>query len=472
MPFLSTYSSLPNIFYSKATPQMFPKPECVMYNTPLAQELGLEKEYSQTIAEEILKGKIPKIISPLAQAYAGHQFGHFTMLWDGRALLVWEWETGEGKRYDIALKGSGPTPYSRWWDGKATLYSMLREYLISEAMHGLHIPTSRSLAVVKTGENIFRESIQDGWVVTRVISSHIRVGTFEFAKVFGKKEDLQALIDYTIARHYPEIQNAQNPAEELLKKVIDKQTDLIINWMRVGFIHGVMNTDNTSICSETFDYGPCAFINTYAPETVFSSIDVRGRYAFKNQRQIIAWNLWVFASTLSDFIDTKHLETVISELPEILEKKWLAMMGNKLGIEKVNPKDATLIVKLLDWMKLHKADYTNTFLYIWGNLWVPNAEIYKVHEFKEWLTQWQTRVSEQTGLMAWAIDRMHVYNPVYIPRNHLVEEALSSAVDGSMSKCNKLLEILKNPYEMQENTLEYMSFPNWFDENYATFCGT
>jgi uncharacterized protein YdiU (UPF0061 family) len=316
----NTYAKLPAAFFTLQQPVPVAKPAIVFFNERLANDLGLGflNEEEENIAGYFSGNKIPEGAQPLAQAYAGHQFGHFTMLGDGRAILLGEQIDPRGKRFDIQLKGSGQTPYSRRGDGRATLYSMLREYLISESMYHLGIPTTRSLSVVSTGEKVYREEVHNGAVLTRTANSHIRVGTFEYARRFCSAEDLRALTNYTIQRHYPEITDTDNPALELLKAVMHKQIDLMVNWMRVGFIHGVMNTDNMSIAGETIDYGPCAFMNAYNPRTVFSSIDTRGRYAFGNQPYIAQWNLTVFASALLPII-SENQQKAVDLVKEVIE---------------------------------------------------------------------------------------------------------------------------------------------------------
>ena len=319
--FQNSYVELPAKLYIKQLPVSVKNPQIIYYNMSLAKELGLEflSEEKVAVAEYLSGNKIPEGATPISQAYAGHQFGHFTMLGDGRAVLLGEQINQNNQRYDIQLKGSGQTPYSRSGDGRATLSSMLREYIISESIHHLGIPTTRSLAVIQTGEKVYRETVNDGAVLTRIASSHIRVGTFEYVINSCSKEDLEIFIKYVIDRHYPEISDTDNPSLGLLKVVMHKQIDLIVHWIRVGFIHGVMNTDNMSIAGETMDYGPCAFMNTYNPKTVFSSIDINGRYAFGNQSTIAHWNLTVFASTLLPLI-SKNKEKAIQLANDILNK--------------------------------------------------------------------------------------------------------------------------------------------------------
>ena len=358
------------------------------------------------------------------------------MLGDGRAIVICEHLSKNNKRLDIQFKGSGKTPYSRNGDGRAVLGPMLREYIISEAMHYLRIPTTRSLAVVKTGENVIREKNLEGAVLTRIASSHIRIGTFQYACISKDKNDLKALFDYTIERHYPHIRNFKFPAIELLNIVTEKQIDLIIDWMRVGFIHGVMNTDNVAISGETIDYGPCAFMDTYDPRTVFSSIDYYGRYAFFNQPSIIKWNLEKFAEALIPLIDTdsnKSIEMakeVLKDFDTKFKKGWFKMMRKKLGLKGEESKDENLIAELLSWMHQNKADYTNTFCHLMDDL-IQKNKFFENKEFNYWKQQWKNRSNLYGNSPEKSLQTMHEANPLVIPRNHLVEEALNSATENN-----------------------------------------
>ena len=453
-------------------------PSVVCFNENLANELGLGflKNDEQSIASYFSGNKIPDGSKPLAQAYAGHQFGHFTMLGDGRAILLGEQITPDGRKFDIQLKGSGQTPFSRRGDGRATLYSMLREYLISEAMHYLGIPTSRSLAVVSTGEQVYRDTLHQGAILTRVARSHIRVGTFEYARNFRPLEDLQALVAYSLERHYPQKLNAENPAIELLKAVMHNQIDLVVNWMRVGFIHGVMNTDNMSIAGETIDYGPCAFMNSYSPKTVFSSIDAHGRYAFGNQSKIAAWNLTAFANAIlpaiSDNTDkaVELAQDVIDGFQFKFTEKWYTMMFGKLGISKPEEKDRVLVDKLLSLMEDHKADYTQVFLALQEDKDLEEP-LFQSDAFKEWKQNWSEEIGSD-GLNAQRSALMEKFNPKIIPRNHWVEDALESAVEGDMTPFNNLMTMLSKPYDSHPEELQYKKVPENFDAEYRTFCGT
>ncbi len=475
--FNNSYTTLNEKLFSLCFPTPVHHPRVVTMNITLAKELGLNlNDFSETEVAQIFSGnKISENSQPFAQAYAGHQFGNFTVLGDGRAILLGEHITPEKKRFDIQLKGSGPTPYSRRGDGRATLSSMLREYIISEAMYALGIPTTRSLMVIATEEEIYREQVNEGAVLTRIANSHIRVGTFEYVRRFTDVETFRSFTNYTIERHYPDITNTENPALDLLKAVMEKQIELIVNWMRVGFIHGVMNTDNMSISGETIDYGPCAFMNAYNPQTVFSSIDHNGRYAFNNQPAIAHWNLSRFAETLLILIhpeSTKAIELaqeVLDAFNPEFKKQWMVMMGKKLGITAIENHDEKLIQSLLAWMHSHSADYTNTFSALQsGNF--PAEEIYQDTEFKEWYKQWRSRIEKESV----PFELMKKNNPSLIPRNHMVELALNNAAfQNDLEILKELLSALSDPYS---NSNEYALFKQppeiSTDKDYKTFCGT
>jgi len=480
--FDNSYITLPDELYAFQNPANVRNPISVLVNHNLSKLLGLSADFDDiaTFNNVFSGNKLPTGAEPIAQAYAGHQFGHFTMLGDGRAILLGEHLTPDGKRVDIQLKGSGRTPYSRGGDGRATLYSMLREYMISEAMYYLGIPTSRSLAVVKTGEPVYRQKVHPGAVLTRIMSSHIRVGTFEYIRQFHPMEKLRAFTDYVIYRHYPELKSSENPALELLKKVTEKQTELIVDWLRVGFIHGVMNTDNTSICAETFDYGPCAFMNAYHPKTVFSSIDSQGRYAYGNQPAVIQWNLAVFAGTLLPLIHEnedeaqKMAEEVIDAFPASFNQKWNAMMCSKIGIESPTDSDLSLIQELLKWMGEHQADYTNTFTDLREMLaGDKNIDaVYVSDRFKTWMSTWKGRLNQNSDGIRTAQALMKKTNPVVIPRNHLIEKALIEGENDNLSFFNELLEVLSKPYDEKPSNILFTQPPLNGDAGYQTFCGT
>ena len=478
--FDNTYIKLNQGLYTAVDPTEVSDPAVVLFNTALADQLGLDTKgvSEQMLADYFSGNKIMEGSQPIAQAYAGHQFAHFTKLGDGRAILLGEHIKPAGKRGDVQLKGSGLTPYSRRGDGRATLSSMLREYIISEAMFFLGIPTTRSLAVIRTGEPVYREGAFPGAVLTRIAESHIRVGTFQYVRNFHSEEILKEFTDYTIQRHYPELSTAENPPLALLKKVMDKQIDLIINWLRVGFIHGVMNTDNMSIAGETIDYGPCAFMNAYDPDTVFSSIDQQARYAFGKQPDIALWNITRFAEALLPLIDENTERAIekatqtLQTYPVLFNQKWLDMMRKKLGIKDVQAGDELLISRLLDWMHLNKADHTNTFI----QLSVPDfstSEIYKQDTFVNWLGDWKKRIKAEKEIPKESLTLMQTSNPVYIPRNHKVESALKQAQDkGDLSELNALLKIVGTPYNYGEMNPLFQHIPEQFDEQYKTYCGT
>lgn len=477
--FENTYVDLPEMFFTKKGPSHVKAPSLVKLNSSLAKELGLNIDALQSNeGVEILSGnKIPEGSIPLAQAYAGHQFGHFTLLGDGRALLLGEHINPKGERIDIQLKGSGRTPYSRGGDGKAALGPMLREYIISEAMHALNIPTTRSLAVTKTGEAVIRETYLKGAILTRVASSHIRVGTFQYARNWGTAKDIKKLANYTLKRHFKEIENEENPYLSLLKEVIKRQAELIAKWQLVGFIHGVMNTDNMTISGETIDYGPCAFMDTYGPETVFSSIDIYGRYAYKNQPNMAVWNLARFAETLLPLLSTDQDEAInlaedaLAEFSEIFKNNWISGMRAKLGIFNEEAEDEELIKNLLSIMQKYKADYTNTFRALTIDD-LNGSEIFNSEEFKEWYKMWQERLSRQDESKDLSKKLMKSSNPAVIPRNHRVEEALEAAEKGDYSVMDKLLDVLINPFEYSKNQEEYAKLPKPSSCKYKTYCGT
>ena len=475
--FDNTYSKLSNTFKENIKPTPVHDPELVILNEELASTLNLDfsKTDKKKLAEIFSGNSIPEETNTIAQAYAGHQFGHFTMLGDGRAVLLGEHLVNNDNRFDIQFKGSGRTSFSRGGDGRAALGPMLREYIISEAIHSLNIPTTRSLAVVKTGEKVVRENLLQGAILTRVASSHLRVGTFQYIAATQNIENLNTLVDYTINRHYPEIKTSNSKALDLLNLVMEKQCQLVINWMRVGFIHGVMNTDNMAISGETIDYGPCAFMDHYDPKTVFSSIDKFGRYAFSNQPPITKWNLARFAECLIPLIDKnedtaiKLATDLIDNFQNIYEDKWLNMMRDKLGLFGEDKNDKKLINDLFNWMEKNKADYTNTFCNLMD---INSDEIYKNNDFINWKNEWKKRSELNNSTKEKQSKLMKSNNPIVIPRNHKVEEALSEADKGSLDKMKKLLAILKNPYDNQNNIEEYQTAAPLSKDKYQTFCGT
>ncbi|HZK24456.1 MAG TPA: YdiU family protein [Oscillospiraceae bacterium] len=477
--FDNSFARLPELFYSALKPTPVRAPQLVMLNLPLAKVLGLDAEALQSDAGiAVLAGnRIPEGALPLSQAYAGHQFGHFTMLGDGRAHLLGEHLTPQGERFDIQLKGSGRTPYSRGGDGRAALAPMLREYIIGESMHALGIPTTRSLAVVSTGEAIRREVKLPGAMLTRVAASHLRVGTFQYAAQFADAAALKTLADYTIQRHYPAIEAAENRYLLLLQAVIKRQAELIAKWQLVGFVHGVMNTDNMTISGETIDYGPCAFMDAYDPGTVFSSIDLQGRYAYGNQPKIAAWNLARFAESLLPLLHDQQEEaiqlaqTALTEFFTIYDHLYLAGMREKLGIFNEEEQDQALIDSLLGLMQKHSADYTNTFRALTIN--ATEMEMFAAAEFTTWSQQWQARLARQQENASSVRQLMQASNPAVIPRNHRVEEALSAAVeDEDCAVCKRLVSVLDKPYAYTAEQDEYADPPPPSACPYRTFCGT
>jgi len=462
------------------------RPRLVKLNRELAEELGLDAGAldSEEGARIFAGNEIPEGAAPLAQAYAGHQFGGFVpQLGDGRALLLGEVIDRNGRRRDIQLKGSGPTPFSRAGDGRAALGPVLREYLIGEAMHALGIPTTRALAAVLTGEPVFRETALPGAVLTRVAASHIRVGTFQFFAARGEQAKVHRLADYAIDRHYPELKGDANPYLGLLERVRDKQAALIASWMHVGFIHGVMNTDNMAISGETIDYGPCAFMDHYDPATVFSSIDTHGRYAYANQPRIAQWNLARFAETLLPLIDADRNRAiarateVVNAFPEQYERHWLKGMRAKLGLVSEEEADLNLATRFLTAMVAKKVDYTLAFRYLADGALGQEEPIRALFgdpsAYDIWSGHWRARLARETVVPSVRAQAMRRATSAFIPRNHRVEEALSAAVErGDYAPFETLLNILAHPFDDQP---EFAAFAEPAPEGrgcYRTFCGT
>ncbi len=471
----NTYASLPDSFFAAATPGPAPAPRIAILNHRLAQELGLDFDALAPEAaaaffsgQQMLHGSMP-----IAQAYAGHQYGGFTMLGDGRAILLGEQRTPEGRLVDIQLKGAGRTRYSRGGDGRAALGPMLREYIISEAMAALGIPTTRSLAVVTTGEAVYRESVRKGAILTRVAASHIRVGTFQFQAARGDEKSLRLLADYSIARHFPEVADAPQPYAEFFRAVAARQAALLARWQLVGFIHGVMNTDNMAISGETIDYGPCAFMNAYDPDTVFSSIDSGGRYAYGNQPRIAEWNLARFAETLLPLLDADQ-DRAIAIATELLgefqprhEGYWLVGMRAKLGLLSAEEGDGELARSLLEWMHRSGADFTNTFRDLAAE--TPAADD---PEFLMWRARWLDRLGREDRTISAARTALRAVNPAVVPRNHRVEEALAAAEErDDLTVLHRLLDALATPFEDRPEMARYRDAGN-ADSGYRTFCGT
>jgi uncharacterized protein YdiU (UPF0061 family) len=475
--FDNTYSRLPASFFAAALPVRVREPKLAILNTRLANELGLKLDAlpADDVAALLAGQVLPQGAEPIAQAYAGHQFGSFTMLGDGRAILLGEHRTPAGGLVDIQFKGAGQTRFSRRGDGRAVLGPMLREYVISEFMAAAGIPTTRSLAVVTTGEEVYRESALPGAVLTRVAASHIRVGTFQFLAARRDEPGLKLLADYAINRHYPELGDVPQKYLAFFRAVAHRQAALIAQWQFVGFIHGVMNTDNMSIAGETIDYGPCAFMNAFGPKTVFSSIDHGGRYSYGNQPAIAQWNLARFAETLVPLFDADEdraiaiATEVLGEFAASYERYWLEGMRKKIGLQTAEAGDRELIQALLDWMEKSGADFTNTFLDLSSASLAVDR--YADEEFQAWHGRWKLRLSRE-GQQDSAFAVMRAANPAVIPRNHRVEEALSTAQDhNDFSMLHRLLAALSSPYEDRPELAFYREPPP-DDRCYRTFCGT
>ena len=470
-----SYARLPERLYTRVKPTPVREPGRVIVNRDLAGSLGLDADRldREEGAAWFVGNVFPEGADPLAQAYAGHQFGHFTILGDGRAILLGEQITPEGKRYDIQLKGAGPTPYSRRGDGRAALGPMLREYIISEAMAALGIPTTRSLAVATTGERVLRDGALPGAVLTRVAASHIRVGTMEWAAARGDGEALSALVRHTIERHYPELCEEPEPAAALLGAVSERQAALVARWQLVGFVHGVMNTDNMALSGETIDYGPCAFLDAYDPATVFSSIDQHGRYAFGNQPAIAQWNLARLAEALLPVLHAEEgpalerANAVVGAFAGRFLNHWLTGMRAKLGLVREEPEDRALIDDLLEGMRRHGLDFTLTFRRL-------SEEGVGAEEWMEgWRDRWRGRVAREAGGWESALALMRRSNPRVIPRNHKVEDVLAAAVEGrDWAPIHRFLAVLARPYEVGEVQAEYAVPAPAGTVPYRTFCGT
>jgi uncharacterized protein YdiU (UPF0061 family) len=492
-----SYAQLPQRFFTHVQPTPVSEPKLVLLNIALAEDLGLDPAVLAQNPGWFTGNVLPPGAMPLAQAYAGHQFGNFTMLGDGRAILLGEQLTRRGERFDIQLKGPGRTPYSRGGDGRAALGPMLREYIISEAMHALGIPTTRSLAVATTGEAVYRETPLPGAVLTRIASSHIRVGTVEFAAALaasaaltGEQEnlraldDLRTLADYTARRHYPALQavgGTETRYVALLEAILQRQAMLIARWQLVGFVHGVMNTDNMALSGETIDYGPCAFMDVYHPDTVFSSIDHQGRYAFVNQPIIAHWNLSRLASAMLPLLHTNEAEAVaianevLGTFPELYQTHWLDGMRAKLGLFDPQPGDQELVETLLAIMQEQRMDFTNTFRDLSTDPTTADAAVApsQGEQFKTWRARWQARLEQQPQDLSEAQSLMRRHNPAFIPRNHKVEEALAAATNqGDLGVARKLMEVLSRPFAYDVNLPEYSTPALASDTPYRTFCGT
>jgi Uncharacterized conserved protein len=481
----NSYARLPARFFARLAPTPVRAPKLVQLNEALAADLGLDvQRLSGPEGVAILSGNaVPSGSEPIAMAYAGHQFGQFVpQLGDGRAILLGEVIGRGGVRFDIQLKGSGRTPFSRNGDGRAALGPVLREYIVSEAMAALGIPTTRSLAAVTTGEGVMRETVLPGAILTRVAASHLRIGTFQYLAAWGDQDGVRLLADYAIARHYPACAAAPNPYQSLLNMVIERQAGLVARWLLVGFIHGVMNTDNTSISGETIDYGPCAFLDAYEPGKVFSSIDVRGRYAYDNQPRIAHWNLSRLAETLLPLLADSE-EEAISVAQEALaafapkfEAAYAAGLCRKIGLQQVRPGDEDLAKDLLARLAANQADFTLTFRRLCDEATDPEPQqsvralFRDPTSFDEWRVRWRQRLAEEEGD---ASVLMRTVNPMFIPRNHRVEEALAAATtSGDFAPFRTLLSVLAHPYDDQPGFEHYADPPTPDQVVTQTFCGT
>ena len=474
----NSYADLPKQFFTRINPTPVNKPNLVIFNKELSKELGIDLPDDKELLAQIFSGnKLPKKAKPISQAYAGHQFGHFSILGDGRAHLIGEQISSNGERFDIQFKGSGPTPYSRNGDGRAALAPMLREYIISEAMYALNIPTTRSLAVVSSGESIMRSSLTEGAILTRIAASHIRVGTFEYANKMLDHSAVKQLADYAIKRHFPEFISKENSYLSFLKAVITQQAKLIASWMHIGFIHGVMNTDNMTISGETIDYGPCAFMDIFSMNKVFSSIDQNGRYEYGSQAHIAHWNLTKLAESLLPLLHEnmdeaiKLAEVAISEYANDFNSAWIDGMRSKLGLLNEEEGDYVLAQNLFSWMENAKADFTSTFRDLsYENL--SDKDIYNSPDFKKWYDLWQARLSRNSKPIKSALNTMRKCNPVIVPYNHLVEEALSAAEEGDIQPFYKLLSALEKPFEFSSSNEGFLNSTPDPNPHYQTFCGT
>ena len=475
----NSYANLPKQFYKYINPTPVKKPKVVIFNEELAKSLGINLPFKdkEFLAQLFSGNNLPNNVKTISQAYAGHQFGQFSILGDGRAHLLGEHISPNRERYDIQFKGSGQTPYSRNGDGRAALAPMLREYIISEAVHHLNIPTTRSLAVIATGELIMRSDLMDGAILTRIASSHIRVGTFEYARKMLGYEELKALANYAIERHYPELNDQENPYLSFLETTISRQAKLIASWMHIGFIHGVMNTDNMTISGETIDYGPCAFMDIFSMNKVFSSIDQNGRYEYGSQAHIAHWNLTKLAESLLPLLHKntdeaiKLAEVAISEYANDFNSAWIVGMRSKLGLLNEEEGDYVLAQNLFSWMENAKADFTSTFRDLsYENL--SDKDIYNSPDFKKWYDLWQARLSRNSKPIKSALNTMRKCNPVIVPYNHLVEEALSAAEEGDIQPFYKLLSVLEKPFEFSSSNEGFLNSTPDPNPHYQTFCGT
>ena len=483
MKFSNSFVELGDNFFERTKPTPVTNPDIFLWNRELAEALSVPQPVTDNVSElarifagnQILAGS-----EPIALAYAGHQFGNFVpQLGDGRAHLLGEVIDKHGSRKDIQLKGSGPTTFSRNGDGRCALGPAIREFIMGESMHALGVPTSRSLAVTTTGEQVFRESIQPGAVVTRVASSHLRVGTFEFFAARDNYQAVETLCDYAIDRHYPDLKQAgKQRFELLLARVLEQQVQLIVEWLRVGFIHGVMNTDNTSIAGETIDYGPCAMLGVYDPKTVFSSIDRQGRYAFGNQPTIAQWNMARFAETLLPLISSDEKQAVeiasrlINDFPEKFKSQYTQMLAHKLGLFQLQQQDTELISEFMDMLESNKLDYTISFNRLTESLSGKTGSAPQ-HFSSRWFESWLQRLQSQQQPLSESYAMMKKVNPIVIPRNHHMENVIQTCIEtGQADAAEEFLTALKSPYSANHKTLQFQDAPADADVGYKTFCGT
>lgn len=463
--FDNTYSRLPERFFVRQPPLPVREPQLVAWDDGLAEDIAAPKDASIWAGN-----RLPDGAGPLALAYAGHQFGGFVpQLGDGRAILLGEVLDRQGQRLDLQLKGSGPTPFSRRGDGRAALGPMLREFLVSNAMHALGIPTTRSLAVATTGEPVYRETPLPGAVLARVAASHIRVGTFQYFAARGDREGVETLLDYAIQRHFTDAKDASNPALAFLEQVITRQARLVAQWLNVGFIHGVMNTDNMAISGETIDYGPCAFMDAYDPQAVFSSIDHAGRYAYANQPTIAQWNLARLAECLLPLMDVETAQEALAGFVPAFQTFWLDGMRRKLGLSAAKPEDEALAGDLLVTMQRQGLDFTNTFRGLYRFL--ADGDPFPA-ALGSWLPQWQARLEQETAPLPERLESMRRANPAFIPRNHQVEKALAAANAGDFTLFVELRQVLLSPYDDQPEHASHARPPEPSERVHQTFCGT
>ncbi len=480
--FSNTFKELPDIFYEKVKPTPVSNPKVITFNSNLGKELGIKSLNPERISSIFSGNEILKDSSLISFRYAGHQFGTFVnQLGDGRAVLLGEITSLKKERLDIQLKGSGLTPFSRQGDGRSALGPVIREYVISEAMFHLGIPTTRALCAIDTGDKVMRDTILPGGILTRVARSHIRVGTFEYFASREDWENVEKLLNYCINRHYPEINHSSNKALEFLRSVASRQSDLVSDWMGIGFIHGVMNTDNVSIPGETIDYGPCAFMDSYDPMKVFSSIDNQGRYAFGNQPQICLWNMYCLAGCLMKFIHSdmnkakEQVEGVMQEFVENINAKILQILCQKIGLDSGVKNNEQCIKDLLNLMKESNTDYTKTFTNLGDALEFDNPKVFKdlfEHEEKieMWFKNWTNLFTNQDNSSV--LDKMRNINPIYIPRNHLIEEVIELANQGDFSLFHEFNKVLESPFSLQKNKEKFSLAPNENQIVFQTFCGT